>query len=198
MAYERQSAWRSCWLCSLIFKEFLLPYDPLLWDMLGHSFAKFARIFAIVIAESLARVVAAIRITSMCWPSHLPQNTEICPPSLCCSLRFGSRGWRSFVYHSVHVEVRKGLRALAAFRWDRDRGGQNVPNVRGGGNSPRKLSLQSLDFWPPNWGFFCRTSIEKGQITGPPKNQNCHPPSNFRRFDPPLSRSPSFRWARRF
>ena len=30
-------------------------------------------------------------------------------------------------------------------------------NARGGGNSPRKLSLQSLDFWPPNWGFSIET-----------------------------------------
>ena len=31
----------------------------------------------IVIAESLARIVAAIRITSVGWRSHLPPNTEI-------------------------------------------------------------------------------------------------------------------------
>ena len=34
-----------------------------------------------------------------------------------------------------------------------DRGGQNAPNARGGGNSPRKLPLEDLDFWPPNWRF---------------------------------------------
>ena len=34
-------------------------------------------------------------------------------------------------------------------------------------------------------GVFYRISVEKGQIQGPPKIQNFHPPSNFRRFDPP-------------
>ena len=51
-------------------------------------------------------------------------------------------------------------------------GVQNVPNARGGGNSPRKLPLENLDFSPPNWRFFLEI-------------QNFHPPSNFRRFDLP-------------
>ena len=37
---------------------------------------------AIVIAESLARVIAAIRIASVRWRSYLPQSTEISPLSL--------------------------------------------------------------------------------------------------------------------
>ena len=38
---------------------------------------------AIVIAESLARVIAAIRIASARWRSYLPQNTEISPHRPC-------------------------------------------------------------------------------------------------------------------
>ena len=38
---------------------------------------------AIVIAESLARVIAAIRMASVCWRSHLPQNREISPYRPC-------------------------------------------------------------------------------------------------------------------
>ena len=79
--------------------------------------------------------------------------------------------------------------AKGAYLGDRDRGGQNVPNVRGGGNSPRKLSLESFDFLTRKSRIFDRISVEKGQIQGPLKSQNFHPPSNFRRFDPPLSRS---------
>ena len=37
----------------------------------------------IVIAESLARVIAAIRITSVRWQSYLPRNTEFGPRRLC-------------------------------------------------------------------------------------------------------------------
>ena len=36
-----------------------------------------------VIAESLARVFAAMRITSVRWQSHLPPNTEIGPSRQC-------------------------------------------------------------------------------------------------------------------
>ena len=38
---------------------------------------------AIVIAESLARVIAAIQITSVCWRSHLPKITDIGPHRPC-------------------------------------------------------------------------------------------------------------------
>ena len=38
---------------------------------------------AIVIAESLARVIAAIRIASIRWQSYLPRNTEISPHRPC-------------------------------------------------------------------------------------------------------------------
>ena len=38
---------------------------------------------AIVIAESLERVVAAIRIASVRWRSYLPRNTEISPHRPC-------------------------------------------------------------------------------------------------------------------
>ena len=70
---------------------------------------------------------------------------------------------------------------------DSDSGGQNVPNARGGGTRlERKLGLLT-----PKLRVFCRISVEKGQIQGPPKIQNFHPPSNFGRFNPHLCRSPS-------
>ena len=47
---------------------------------------------------------------------------------------------------------------------DWDRGGQNVPNDRGGELAPPKLRV------------FKRNSVEKGQISGPLKIQNFHPP----------------------
>ena len=66
----------------------------------------------IVIAELLARVIAAIRITSVRWRPHLPQHLTdlafVVP-------RFESRDWRSFVEHSFHVELQNGLRELTAF-----------------------------------------------------------------------------------
>ena len=70
-------------------------------------------------------------------------------------------------------------------------GGQNVPKARGGWELTRKLSLESLDFWPPNCGFFYRISVERVKNQGPPKIQSFHPPSNFRRFDPPIPISKS-------
>ena len=53
---------------------------------------------AIVIAESLARVIAAIRIAT-CVGGHIsPRNIEISPHRpLSVVLRFESRDWRSFV-----------------------------------------------------------------------------------------------------
>ena len=54
---------------------------------------------AIVIAESLARVIAAIRITSVRWRSFRPlktQNPVLVDPAF-VALRFESRDWRSLV-----------------------------------------------------------------------------------------------------
>ena len=67
---------------------------------------------AIVIAESLARVIAAIRITSACWRSYLAlktQNLVLIDPAF-VALRFESRDWGSLVWYSFHVELRNGLR----------------------------------------------------------------------------------------
>ena len=36
---------------------------------------------------------------------------------------------------------------------DWDGGVKTYQTLQVAGNSPRKLSLESLDFWPPNWGF---------------------------------------------
>ena len=55
---------------------------------------------AIVIAESLARVIAAIRIASVRWRSYLPpkktQKLVLTDPAFIV-LRFESRDWRSCV-----------------------------------------------------------------------------------------------------
>ena len=67
---------------------------------------------AIVIAESLARGIAAIRIASVRWQSHISptaQKLDLTEPAFVV-LRFESRDWRSFV-----VELRNGLRELTAF-----------------------------------------------------------------------------------
>ena len=65
-----------------------------------HSFA-ICSFFGAVIAESLARVIAAIRITSVCWWSYLSPKTQIDPqrPCVCCVAAQISRDWRSFVKH---------------------------------------------------------------------------------------------------
>ena len=52
-----------------------------------------------VIAESLARIIAAIRITSVRWRSYLPlktQNLVLVDPAF-VALRFESRDWHSLV-----------------------------------------------------------------------------------------------------
>ena len=69
---------------------------------------------------------------------------------------------------------------------NRDRGGQNVPNARGGGGElAPKVAPRRLGLLTPKLAIFCRISVERGQFQGPLKIQNFHPPSNFRRFDPP-------------
>ena len=70
-----------------------------------------------VIAESLVRVITAIRITSVRWRSYLLQKTQnlvLVDPAF-LALRFESRDWRLLVWHSFHVDLRNGLRELTAF-----------------------------------------------------------------------------------
>ena len=52
-----------------------------------------------VIAEALARVIAAIRIASVRWRSHLHLKTQNLVPidPAFVALRFESRDWRSLV-----------------------------------------------------------------------------------------------------
>ena len=52
-----------------------------------------------VIAESLARIIAAIRITSVRWRSYLPLKTRnlVLVDIAFVVLRFESRDWRSLV-----------------------------------------------------------------------------------------------------
>ena len=52
-----------------------------------------------VIAESLARVIAAIRITSVRWRSYLPLKTQnlVLVDPVFVALRFESRDWHSLV-----------------------------------------------------------------------------------------------------
>ena len=68
------------------------------------------------IADSLARVIAAIRITSVRWRSYLPLKTQnlVVDPAF-AALRFESRDRRSLVQYSFHVDLRNGLRELTAF-----------------------------------------------------------------------------------
>ena len=75
------------------------------------------RNWAIVIAESLARVIAAIRMASVPWrfiSSPKTQKLVLTDPAFVV-LRFESRDWRSLVQHSFHVEQHDGLRELTAF-----------------------------------------------------------------------------------
>ena len=52
---------------------------------------------------------------------------------------------------------------------------------RGGGTRPeRRLGLLT-----PKVAILYGLSVERGQFQGPLEIQNFHPPSNFRRFDPP-------------
>ena len=64
-------------------------------------------------------------------------------------------------------------------------GGQNVPNARGGGELALKVAPRRLGLLTPKLRIFYRISVERGQFQGPLEIQNFHPPSNFRRFDPP-------------
>ena len=72
---------------------------------------------AIVIAESLAIVIAAIRLASVRWSSDVPPKTQdlVLMGAAFVVLRFESRDWRSLGQYSFHVELRNGLRELAAF-----------------------------------------------------------------------------------
>ena len=69
---------------------------------------------AIVITESLARVTAAIRSTSVRWRSYLTPKTQklVLTDPVFVVPRFGSRDWRSLVEHSF---LQNGLRELIAF-----------------------------------------------------------------------------------
>ena len=65
---------------------------------------------AIVIAESLARVIAAIRVASVRWRLKTQNLVPVDPAFV--ALRFESRNWRSLVQYSFHMELRNGLREL--------------------------------------------------------------------------------------
>ena len=68
-----------------------------------------------IVNRRVLESVAPIQITSICWRPHLPEAQELVliDPAL-VSLRFESRDWRSFVQHSVSVEMQNGLRELTA------------------------------------------------------------------------------------
>ena len=73
-----------------------------------------------VIAESLARIIAAIRSTSVRSRSDRsylppkPQNLVLIDLAFVV-LRFESRDCRSLVQYSFHMDLRNGLRELTAF-----------------------------------------------------------------------------------
>ena len=142
------------------------------------------------------------------WPpERLPQNSRILrvPFHLSPWSKYDSKTplfWRGLSGANSCGPFAPGRFCLLPKIENRDRGGQNVPNARGG-NSPRKLPLEDLDFWPLNWRFSLLISVERGQFQGPLKGplkvQNFHPPpSNFRRFDPPYpglqEKMPYFSW----
>ena len=87
----------------------LVPKDPRQVNSLN------GRNHAIVIAESLARMIAAIRITSArWWPPPQTQRLVLRDPAFVV-LRFESCDWRSCVLQSFHVELQNGRRELIAF-----------------------------------------------------------------------------------
>ena len=58
--------------------------------------------------------------------------------------------------------------------------------LEGGGTCLEScLPLENLDFLTSKLAILYRNSVERGQFQGPLEIQNFHPPSNFRRFDPP-------------
>ena len=73
-------------------------------------------------------------------------------------------------------------------------GGQNVPNARGGGELAPKVVTRRLGLWTPKLAIFYRISVENFEFQGPLEIQNFHPPSNFRRFDPPPPIPVSNQW----
>ena len=94
-------------------------------------------------------------------------------------LKSAQSGFRNFRPGTSNIEL------VGAQEGDRDRGGQNVQGTRPESCPGNAWTLT------PKLRIFYRISVEKAQIQGPPKIENVHPPSNFRRFDPHLSRSPS-------
>ena len=59
---------------------------------------------------------------------------------------------------------------------DRDRGGQNVPNARGGGGLAPKVAPRKLGLLTSKLAIFYRNSVERGQFQGPLEIQIFHPP----------------------
>ena len=67
---------------------------------------------------------------------------------------------------------------------DRDRGGSNVPNARGGELAPN-VAPWRLGLLTPKSAIFCRIFVERDQFQGSLEIQDFHLLSNFRRFEPP-------------
>ena len=63
-------------------------------------------------------------------------------------------------------------------------GGVKTHRTLEGGELALKVVLAKLGLLTPKLRIFYRKSIEKGQISGPPKNQNFHPPLIFRDLTP--------------
>ena len=72
------------------------------------------------------------------------------------------------------------------FFGNRDRGGQNAPNARGGGELAPKVVLGKLGLLTPKLRIFYRSSVEKGRIQGPPKIHSFHPPLIFGHLTPSI------------
>ena len=64
-------------------------------------------------------------------------------------------------------------------------GGVKTYRTLDGGELAPKVAPPKLGLLTPKLAIFSRKSEERRQFQGPLEIQNFHPPSNFRRFDPP-------------
>ena len=85
----------------------------------------------------------------------------------------------------IGAELAKARPAQRERFGDRDRGGQNVPNARGGGELAPKVAPRRLGLLTPKLAIFCRISVERGQFQGALEIQNFTLPPIFGDLTPP-------------
>ena len=69
--------------------------------------------------------------------------------------------------------------------WKPARGGQNVPNARGGGTRPESCPSKTWTLTPQIGGFL-KDLCRKGSISGALGNSKFHPPLIFGDLIPPI------------